>query len=81
VVNAAVTAINSHVVRPIVHDLTRREADLFIVYTGNNEVVGPFGAGTVFSPLSSNREVSHPLASAFSPVAHLRPRSYVRYIC
>ncbi len=54
VVNAAVTAINSHVVLPIVRDCTRLEPDLFVVYLGNNEVVGPYGAGTVFAPLRSN---------------------------
>jgi tetratricopeptide (TPR) repeat protein len=55
VVNAAVTAINSHVVVPIARDLARYDGDLFVVYLGNNEVVGPFGAGTVFAPLSSSR--------------------------
>jgi tetratricopeptide (TPR) repeat protein len=48
VVNAAVTAINSHVIRDIARDCARRQGDLWIVYLGNNEVVGPFGAGTVF---------------------------------
>jgi tetratricopeptide (TPR) repeat protein len=47
VVNAAMTAINSHVVRVIARDCARREADLFVVYMGNNEVIGPFGPGTV----------------------------------
>jgi len=54
VINAGVAAINSHVVLPIARDLARRDGDLFVVYLGNNEVVGPFGAGTVFSPLSSS---------------------------
>jgi len=48
VVVAAVTAINSHVVLPIARDCAKHEPDLFIVYLGNNEVVGPFGPGTVF---------------------------------
>jgi tetratricopeptide (TPR) repeat protein len=46
VVNTAITAVNSHVLLPAVRDLARRQGDLFIVYAGNNEVVGPFGAGT-----------------------------------
>lgn len=53
VINAAMTAINSHVVLPIARDLARYDPDLFVVYMGNNEVVGPFGAGSVlgrFSP-------------------------------
>jgi len=52
VVTAAMTAINSHVVLPIARDCARREPDLFIIYLGNNEVVGPFGAGTVFAGYS-----------------------------
>jgi len=54
VIVPAMPAINSHVVRQIAFDCARRRGDLFIVYLGNNEVVGPYGAGTVFSPLSSN---------------------------
>ena len=54
VIIPAMPAINSHVVREIADDCTRYQSDLFIIYLGNNEVVGPYGAGTVFSPLSSN---------------------------
>ncbi|MEE8399619.1 MAG: tetratricopeptide repeat protein [Desulfobacterales bacterium] len=54
VINAAITAINSHVVLPIVRDCSQLEPDLFVVYLGNNEVVGPYGAGTIFSPLASS---------------------------
>src|SRR5262249_11801475 len=50
VVNAAMTGINSHAVLPIARDCGPADADLWVVYMGNNEVVGPFGAGTVFSP-------------------------------
>jgi tetratricopeptide (TPR) repeat protein len=49
VVNTAMTAINSHVIRTIARDVTALEADVWVIYLGNNEVVGPFGAGTVFS--------------------------------
>ncbi len=55
VVNAAMTAINSHVVRDIASECRDLEPDLFVVYMGNNEVVGPFGPGTVFSGLSRSR--------------------------
>ena len=48
VINAAVTAINSHVVLPIVRDCGRLDPDAVIIYMGNNEVHGPFGSGTVF---------------------------------
>lgn len=48
VVNAAMTAINSHVVLPIARDCAQADGDFWVVYMGNNEVVGPFGSGTVF---------------------------------
>jgi len=51
VVTAAMAAINSHVVLEMAKDCARHEPDLFVVYLGNNEVVGPYGAGTVFAPL------------------------------
>jgi tetratricopeptide (TPR) repeat protein len=48
VVNTAVTAINSHVILPIARECAGHEGDLWIIYMGNNEMVGPFGAATVF---------------------------------
>ena len=48
VVCVAITAINSHVILPIARDCAKRDGDLWVVYMGNNEMVGPFGAGTVF---------------------------------
>lgn len=48
VVNVAFTAINSHVIVPIARECARQAGDLWIVYMGNNEMVGPFGAATVF---------------------------------
>jgi len=48
VVNGAMVAVNSHVVREIARDCAAHEPDLFVVYAGNNEVIGPFGPGTVF---------------------------------
>ncbi len=48
VVNVAFTAINSHVILPIARECARQDGDLWIVYMGNNEMVGPFGAATVF---------------------------------
>lgn len=48
VINAAVTAINSHVIREIAKDCADKQGDYWLLYMGNNEVVGPFGAGTVF---------------------------------
>jgi Flp pilus assembly protein TadD len=48
VVCAAATAINSHVALPIARECARHDGDLWVVYLGNNEMVGPFGASTVF---------------------------------
>ncbi len=48
VVCVAMTAINSHAILPIARECARRDGDLWILYLGNNEMVGPFGAGTVF---------------------------------
>jgi len=50
VVNTAMTAINSNVVLPIARNCARLQPDIFVVYTGNNEVIGPFGAGTILTP-------------------------------
>ena len=48
VVNAAMTAINSHVIREIADECASRQGDVWVVYAGNNEVIGPYGGGTVF---------------------------------
>ncbi len=48
VVNVAMTAINSHTVLPIARECARHQGDLWVIYMGNNEMVGPFGATTVF---------------------------------
>jgi tetratricopeptide (TPR) repeat protein len=48
-VNTGSVAINSHVVLPIAEGLARFHPDLFIIYSGNNEVVGPYGPGTALT--------------------------------
>ena len=48
VINLGITAINSHVILPIARDCANRQGDIWIIYMGNNEMVGPFGATTVF---------------------------------
>ena len=50
VVNAAMTAINSYAILPIARDCGKADGDVWVIYMGNNEVVGPFGPGTVFGP-------------------------------
>jgi len=49
VINAAATAVNSHFVYASARACLRLEPDLLVVYAGNNEVVGPYGAGTVLT--------------------------------
>ena len=51
------TAINSHVAVEIARDCAAHQPDLFVVYMGNNEVVGPFGPATVFQQWSPNRKL------------------------
>ncbi len=49
VVNTGSVAINSHVLLPIAEGLAKQRPDLFIIYSGNNEVVGPYGPGTALT--------------------------------
>jgi tetratricopeptide (TPR) repeat protein len=48
IINTSITAINSHVILPIARECTRHAGDIWLIYMGNNEMVGPFGAATVF---------------------------------
>ena len=48
VINTGITAINSHAILPIARECARYDGDFWLVYMGNNEMVGPFGAATVF---------------------------------
>jgi tetratricopeptide (TPR) repeat protein len=49
VVNTGSVAINSHVVLRISESLGEQKPDVFIIYSGNNEVVGPYGPGTMLT--------------------------------
>jgi tetratricopeptide (TPR) repeat protein len=51
VINLGITAINSHVILPMAKEVAARgQGDIWVIYTGNNEMVGPFGAATTFGP-------------------------------
>jgi tetratricopeptide (TPR) repeat protein len=54
VVNTGMTAINSHVILPIARDCAAQHGDFWVIYMGNNEVVGPYGSGTVFGPQAAS---------------------------
>ncbi len=49
VINASITAINSHVLLRMAKELSAYQPDLVVVYAGNNEVIGPYGPGTTLS--------------------------------
>ena len=57
VVNFGITAINSHVILPIAREAARHDGDFWVVYMGNNEMVGPFGTATVFGAQALPRRV------------------------
>jgi tetratricopeptide (TPR) repeat protein len=77
VVNTAMTAINSHVIRQIAHDCQPREGDFWLVFAGNNEVIGPFGAGTVFGrQVPSRTTVRTALALKTTRVGQLLTRTF-----
>jgi len=48
VICVALTAIDSSTVLPIARECARHQGDLWLIYMGNNEMVGPFGAETSF---------------------------------
>ena len=56
VYDLGIVAVNSHAVLETARAASRLEPDLFVVYAGNNEVVGPFGPG------SANLAAMPPLA-------------------
>ena len=55
VVNLAMTAINSHALPGLAAEALDAGADALVVLAGNNEVVGPFGPGTVFDGSQPSR--------------------------
>ena len=57
VVNTGMVAINSHVSLIIARELAAYQPDLYLVYAGSNEVVGPYGPGTVLTNTSMNPAV------------------------
>lgn len=48
VINTSVTANNSHGILPIARECANYDGDFWIIYMGNNEMLGPFGAASVF---------------------------------
>lgn len=48
VIPMAMTAINSHALRDMAREASRYDGDLWVIYMGNNEMAGPFGAISMF---------------------------------
>jgi tetratricopeptide (TPR) repeat protein len=48
VISLAMTAIDSSTILPIARECARHQGDLWLIYMGNNEMVGPFGAETAY---------------------------------
>ena len=47
VINTAMTSVNSHVVYAVANSIPDDSADFAVILMGNNEVVGPYGPGTL----------------------------------
>ena len=69
VVNTGMVAINSHVSRIMARELASYKPDLYLVYAGSNEVVGPYGPGTALVTSSLRLPVIR--ASIFVRSSHL----------
>ncbi|MCZ7639751.1 MAG: hypothetical protein M5U12_29120 [Verrucomicrobia bacterium] len=52
VINTGIPAINSHIVRAIAADCRPAEADVWVLYLGHNEVLGPGGLTSAFGSRS-----------------------------
>lgn len=57
VINAAMVAINSHVVRSIAAQCAEKQPDLFVVYLGHNEAIGPYGPASVHAGFTASRSM------------------------
>jgi len=53
VINTGMAAISSWIVLQFAKEMVNYHPDLFIIYCGNNEIVGPYGPGTIFASLGS----------------------------
>jgi tetratricopeptide (TPR) repeat protein len=59
VINTGMVAINSHVSLAIARELAKYQPDMYVVYAGSNEVVGPYGPGAVVGTSSMSLPVIH----------------------
>lgn len=57
IINTAMTAINSHVVYEAAKFIPAHPGDFALILMGNNEVIGPYGPGTIYKSMASNIHV------------------------
>lgn len=50
VINLSMVAVNSHALREFAREAMVLEPDMFVIYAGHNEVIGPFGPAAKFGP-------------------------------
>jgi tetratricopeptide (TPR) repeat protein len=73
------TAVNSHAILPIARDCGRLEADVWVIYMGNNEVLGPFGLSTLFGvEVQSLTAIRTSLAARTTRIGQLLERGLTR---
>jgi len=57
VICVALTAIDSNTILPIARECAQHQGDLWLIYMGNNEMVGPFGAETSYGLHAPSRNL------------------------
>ena len=80
VFNAAMMGIDSHAILPIARECARRDADIFVIYMGNNEAMGPCSPLAAPSQASSLWLVRACIAAKAARVGQLA-RSALRAVC
>jgi tetratricopeptide (TPR) repeat protein len=54
VINLSMVAINSHALREFAREAVALDPDMFVIYAGHNEAIGPFGPAAKFGPAISS---------------------------
>ena len=54
VINLSMVAVDSHVLREFARESLALDPDMFVLYAGHNEVIGPFGPAAKFGPAWSS---------------------------
>lgn len=54
VINLSMVAVNSHALREFAREALALDPDMFVLYAGHNEAIGPFGPAAKFGPSLSS---------------------------